>query len=76
MSGGSNLKDAQAAKGKAVQVFNALVGEAAVGIMPLGEGRFGLKVNLTTAPDQGVSLPDEIEGVPVRVEIVGPIRKR
>ena len=70
------LREARAAKSKAAQVFHALVGEVAVGIMPLGEGRFALKVNLTTAPDEGVSLPDEIEGVPVHVEVVGTIRKR
>jgi hypothetical protein len=76
MSREASLQQARAAKSKAAQVFHALVGEVAVGIMPLGEGRFGLKVNLTTAPDGGVALPDEIEGVPVRVEVVGTIRKR
>ena len=76
MSGEASLRKAQAAKGKAAQVFGALVGEVAVGIMPLGEGRFGLKVNLTSAPDEGVSLPDQIEGIPVHVEVVGRIRKR
>jgi hypothetical protein len=76
MSGEASLREAQAAKGKAAQVFHALVGEVAVGIMPLGEGRYGLKVNLTTPPDEGVCLPDEIEGVPVHVEVVGRIRKR
>ena len=75
MSTGANLKKAQAAKSKAARVFHGLVGEVAVGIMPLGHGRFGLKVNLTTAPDAGVALPEKIEGVPVQIEIVGTIRK-
>ena len=32
--------------------------------------------NLTAEPAEGVSLPEEIDGVPVRVEVVGAIRKR
>jgi hypothetical protein len=73
---GVTLEQAQAAKGKAIELFRRLVGEVAVGITPLGAGRYGLKVNLTAAPGAGVSLPDEIEGVPVTIEIVGKIRKR
>jgi hypothetical protein len=75
-SGGTSLKEAQAAKSQAARVFEPLVGEVAVGIVPLGGDRYGLKVNLTTQPAEGVSLPDEIEGVPVQVEVVGRIRKR
>jgi hypothetical protein len=73
---GVTLEKARAAKGKAQQVFSKLVGDVAVGIMPIEEGRYGLKVNLTTRPTKEVSLPDEIEGVPVSVEVVGKIRKR
>lgn len=75
MNRGVNLDDARAAKGEALEVFRELVGEVSVGIKGLGQGRYGLKVNLTAAPEEDVSLPDEINGVPVQVEIVGRIRK-
>jgi hypothetical protein len=72
----ASLKDAQAAKRQCAKVFGDLVGEVAVGIMKLGKDGFALKVNLTEAPEEGISLPSEIEGVPVKVEVVGRIRKR
>lgn len=75
MSEGASLKVAQAAKLKACEVFESLVGEVAVGLVPMGKGLYGLKVNLTTAPDESISLPHEIQGVPVQVEVVGKIRK-
>lgn len=74
MSGGTSLKDARTAKKKAAQVFHNLIGEVAVGIMPLG--RYGLKVNLTEAPVDGITLPNKIGNVPVRIEVVGKILKR
>jgi hypothetical protein len=72
----TSLQDAQAAKKKCAKVFGDLVGEVAVGIMKLGRDDFGLKVNLTEAPPEGIRLPSEIEGVQVKVEVVGRIRKR
>jgi hypothetical protein len=45
-----------------------------VGLARDGEG-WAVKVNLSrTAPD--LDLPADIEGVPVRTEVVGPIRAR
>jgi hypothetical protein len=76
MSQSASLDQARAAKARAADVFGTLVGEVAVGIMPLGQGRFGLKVNLTAPPGADVSLPDEIEGVPIHVDVVGTIHKR
>ena len=35
-----------------------------------------LKVNLREAPGQGADLPKSVDGVPVRVEIVGSVSKR
>ncbi|MEI7687460.1 MAG: hypothetical protein WCL32_20825 [Planctomycetota bacterium] len=68
---------AQAAKAKAVRVFTDLVGAAvAVGIETRGDEKFGLKVNLPAPPPAHVTLPQSIDGVPVRVEVVGTIRKR
>lgn len=77
MKHGVSLEAARAAKERASAVFSPLVGdEVAVGITRLDDEGFGLKVNLTSEPDRGVTLPDEIEGVPVQVEVVGRIRKR
>jgi hypothetical protein len=73
---GVSLEEARAAKSKAAAIFRKLVGEAAVGIEALGEGRYGLKVNLTSAPDRDASLPQEVDNVPVHVDVVGKIRKR
>lgn len=72
----TSLEDAQAAKGEATRVFAELVGEVAVGIMKMENDQFGLKVNLTEQPAKGISLPVEIQGVPVKVEVIGRIRKR
>ncbi len=72
----TSLSDARAAKSQAAKVFGKLVGDVAVGIMSLGDDGYGLKINLTCAPDKAVALPREIQGVPVRVEVVGTIRKR
>ncbi len=45
-----------------------------IGITRVDEG-FCLKLNLS-AQVRGTALPDEIDGIPVRVEVVGPIRAR
>ena len=77
MKQGVSLESARAVKKRAAQVFVPLVGEdVAVGITRLDEDCFALKINLTSEPGPDVELPDEIEGVPVQVEVVGKIRKR
>ncbi|MGH2703814.1 MAG: hypothetical protein ACRDJ4_01575 [Actinomycetota bacterium] len=45
-----------------------------VGLTRLGDG-FGIKVNLTQR-DEERPIPDQVDGVPVRVETVGTIRKQ
>lgn len=37
---------------------------------------YGLKVNLRENPGSGVQVLQDVNGVPVRVEVTGPIRKR
>ena len=73
---GSSLEVVQAAKSEAAQVFGELAGQVAVGIMRIGEAGYGLKVNLSEQPPQDVVLPKSIAGVPVKVEVVGKIRKQ
>lgn len=47
---------------------------AEIGVTRSGEGH-GLKINVSRLPTD-VPVPREIDGVPVKVEVVGPIRKR
>ncbi len=70
----ATLESARAAKPAAQKVFAALAEVVGVGITRVGNG-YGVKINLRAAPAAGVELPAEIEGVPVRVEVVGTIRK-
>ena len=64
------IDEARAAKAEASNVFGSLASVAGVGI---GEG-YGLKINLVEKAK--VPLPTEIGGIPVQIEVVGPIQKR
>ena len=70
-----SLKKARAAKARAVDTFGRLAAVVGVGITRFGGG-YGLKVNLAERPASDVTLPADVDGVPVRVEITGPIKKR
>lgn len=72
---GRSLEEARAAKKPAQVAFDRLGQGAAIGITRRGAG-YGLKVNVPRAFPDHVKAPTEIEGVPVRIEIVGPLRKR
>ncbi len=69
----STLDEARAAKAEAASVFASLASVVAVGITRIGDG-YGLKINLREAST--VALPTEVDGVPILVEVVGPIEKR
>lgn len=68
----ATLEQAARAKGK----LDALLGDdpnvRGLGIAAL-EGGFGVKLNLQRAPKHG-SIPDDVDGVPVIVDVVGAIR--
>ena len=66
------LQQARAAKHKAVEMFRG-ARVAGIGITRIEDG-YGLKVNLERLPES--PLPTDVDGVPLRVEIVGSIRKR
>lgn len=70
-----SLQLARDAKAKALEVFTEIAGSAAVGITRIGD-RYGLKVNLVEPLPQNVTLPESVDGVPVRVEVTGRIVKR
>ena len=69
----STLEQARAAKGHVRDVIGQLADLAGVGITRM-DGGYAVKVNLTGPPR--AKLPSEVDGVPLRVEVVGPIRKR
>jgi hypothetical protein len=69
------LKRAQAAKKAALQQFERIGKVVGVGITRVA-GDYAVKVNLSEPIQPGVELPTEIDGVPVRVEVTGPIRAR
>jgi hypothetical protein len=68
------IDEARAAKARAHEVFSRLAAVVGVGITRIGAG-YGVKVNLREQPAVGVTLPQTIDDVPVRVEVVGPLRK-
>jgi hypothetical protein len=74
VTGKTTLEEARAAKQKAYEAFRACAKVAGVGISRIAGG-YGVKVNLEEPAPEGVVLPDSIDGVPVRVEVVGKIRK-
>jgi hypothetical protein len=70
-----SIEQARAAKDAAKTALAAIPGVVGIGITKIG-GDYALKVNLSAALPPGVRLPDDIAGVPLRVELVGTIRKR
>jgi hypothetical protein len=70
-----SLEQARAAKDSAKALLAALPGVVGVGITRVGED-YALKVNLREPLPAGVSVPERIGDVPVRVEVVGRITKR
>jgi hypothetical protein len=67
------LDEARAAKAEAATVFALLAPLVGVGITRIGAG-YGLKINLRE--EAKVALPVEVAGVPIQVEVVGPVTKR
>lgn len=70
---GISLERARAAKNKAKRQFAGVASVVGVGLTRLN-GAYAVKVNLAAAPADGRGLPDSIDGVPVRCEIVGRIK--
>ena len=69
----TTLEEARAAKPKTTKLLAALP-VVGVGITRIGDG-YGLKVNLgEDVPTDAV--PTHVDGVPIKTEMVGKIRKR
>lgn len=75
MDDDAGLASARAAKARALAVFSKFGDVVGVGLTRIG-GTYGVKVNFDAPPRDPGGLPDQIDGVPVKVEIVGQIRKR
>jgi hypothetical protein len=70
-----SLEQARAAKSAAERAFASIGTLVGVGITRV-KGEYAVKVNLSEPVAPGVSLPTDIDGVPVRVEVVGSLRPR
>jgi hypothetical protein len=70
----STLEEARQAKPRALALFTPLASVVGVGIMRIGDG-YGLKVNLRSQPPPDARLPAVVDGVQVRVEVVGQPQK-
>jgi len=68
------LQDARAAKEKAKVIFRRLGQVCGVGITRQGDV-YAVKVNLEAKPARGTQLPQEIDGVPIVIQVTGPLRK-
>jgi hypothetical protein len=75
-SGGDcTLEEAMAAKKAAFRVFERLTKVSGIGVTRSGRG-YAVKFNVPEGLPAGMMVPEKIGGVPVRVEVVGPIKKR
>ena len=69
------LNKARAAKEKALDAFRALGQVCGVGITRKN-GMYAVKVNLESEVEPSHECPQEIDGVPVVVQVVGTVRKQ
>jgi hypothetical protein len=72
---GVTLEQARAAKAAALRYFEQVGTVVGVGVTRI-DADYAVKINLREPLPEHVTVPAEIDGVPVRVEVVGPIRKR
>jgi hypothetical protein len=71
----TTLEDARVAKTKVAKLLAKHPLVNGVGLIRVGGG-YGVKVNLLRPAPDVESLMTEVDPVPVRVEVVGPIAKR
>lgn len=69
------LEQAQAAKQSALRRLGTIAQVVGVGISRVA-GEYVIKVNLSEPIELGNELPTEIDGVRLRVEVIGTIRAR
>jgi hypothetical protein len=69
------LEQARAAKAEAQDIFSRLGEVVGVGITKIGDN-YALKVNLRRPLPGKSAAPKEVRGVPVKLELIGDIRRR
>jgi hypothetical protein len=69
------LDEARAAEERARSIFAGKASVVGIGLTRVGDG-YGVKVDLEGPPAPQADLPETIDGVPVRIEVVGTIRPR
>jgi hypothetical protein len=69
------LNAARGAKEKAKQIFSQFGTVKGIGLTKMGE-RYAVKINFESEPHDRDRMPREVEGVPVVVQITGPLRKQ
>lgn len=69
-----SLERARQAKAEVLRRFGNMADLVGVGITKIG-GEYAVKVNLSRRSARAKSLPDDIDGVAVQVEVVGQPRK-
>jgi predicted secreted protein len=72
---GVSLAAARAAKRNVAKAFRDVGEVVGVGLVSVDDG-YGIKVNLARPLSDHASAPVQIDGVPIRIEVVGTIRKR
>ena len=70
-----SLQRARTAKSRALETFSRFGDVVGVGLTKTGDA-YGLKVNFRVPPHDPDAVPGEVDGVPVKWEVVGQIRKR
>jgi len=68
------LAQARAAQPAALRTFEHLSSVNGVGIARMGRD-YVLKVNLREPIPRGVDVPTQVDGVPVRVQVTGAVRR-
>jgi hypothetical protein len=68
-----SLERAREVKRHVADLFESFGKVVGAGIVSL-DGGYGIKINLEEAPPPHVVIPDLVEGVPVKVEFVGPAK--
>ena len=71
----TTLDEARAAKAKVLATFGHEPSVVGVGIARFGEG-YAVKLNLESPLGPDAKVPEDVDGVPIKVEVVGTIRKR
>ncbi len=66
------MQEALAVTALAKRIFSELAPVIGYGVTKIGQS-YGVKINLREPPSPGVALPAEVNGVPVRVQVVGQV---